>query len=103
MDDTERAQEIFNRLEGEYIAEGLRPVRWVPLRQEGCRGCGDTENGPWLVNVMSSKIPERGEALLFVTVLCGRCQGDEDRRDQAAENVAVDYLKCMKAHESKQR
>ena len=98
MNEIEKAQAIFDRLEREYVAEGLRPVRWTPLRQEGCRGCGDTEKGPWLVNVMSSKIPERGEALLFVAVLCGRCQGDEDRRDQAAENVVSDYLKCVKAH-----
>lgn len=102
MSETAKAKAMVDRLEREYIAEGLRPVRWVPLRQEGCRGCRDTGKGPWLVNVMASKVPERGEALLFVAVLCGRCQGDEDRRDQVAENVVADYLKCMKAHESTQ-
>lgn len=88
-----KATVIFNEMERTYTEEGLRPVRWAPPRQEGCRGCGDTERGPWTVNVMSSKIPERGEALLFVAVLCGKCQGDEDLRDQAAENVVSAYLK----------
>lgn len=93
--DTARAQVIFDRMERGYKAEGLCPIRWVAPSQVGCRGCGETNKGPWTVNVMSSKIPERGEALLFVAVLCGKCQGDEDRRDQAAKNVVSTYLRSQ--------
>jgi hypothetical protein len=95
MDDADKAKVIFDRLERKYKAEGLRPVRWTPPSQVGCRGCGDTKKGPWTVNVMSSKVPERGEALLFVAVLCGKCQGNEDLRDQAAENVVSAYLRSQ--------
>ena len=94
--DTAKAQVIFDRMERDYKAQGLRPVRWAPPSQLGCRGCGDTEKGPWTVNVMASKIPERGEVLLFVATLCGKCQWDVDLRDQAAENVASAYLKSVK-------
>lgn len=100
--ETKKAEAILARLEREYESEGLRPIRWKPPQQEGCRACGNTYKGPWIVNILASRVLERGEALLFVAVLCGSCQGNEDQRDQVAENVVSDYLKRAKARESKQ-
>lgn len=97
MEDREmkKAEAALERMEREYRAQEVDPVRWVPPSQDGCRACGDIETGPWTVNIMSSKVPERGEAILFVAVLCVKCQGNEDRRDQAAENVLSAYLKSL--------
>jgi hypothetical protein len=42
---------------------------------------------------MTSLIPERREALIFVVTLCRKCQGNEDKRDAVAEKVVKGYLK----------
>lgn len=93
-----KVEATFASWERKYTADGLRSVRWTPPLKDGCRACGNRDEGLWRVNAMTKKILDRGEALLFVAILCKGCQGNEDRRDQAIGNVVMEYLK---AHESK--
>lgn len=83
---------IIAGLERRYTDDGLKPVRWRFEKKAGCRSCGDELVGPWTVSIMSSLIPERGEALIFVVTLCGECLGDEDKRDDVAEAAVQGYL-----------
>lgn len=87
------AKEACRILERRYEAEGLTPVRWKGRPSKvACRGCGDNTVGPWTLCVMSSKIPERREVLIFAASLCRKCIGNEDRQDDVAEAMVQEYL-----------
>lgn len=88
----DKVERALGEMEGRYANDGIKPIRWQPRKKAGCRSCGDREKGPWTVSLMSSLVPERGEALIFIVTFCRRFLGDEDRRDDVAEEAVSEYL-----------
>lgn len=84
--------EVVRRLEQKYREQFLTPVKYRLELKKGCRACGDEKVGPWTISVMSSIVPERNEALIFIVTLCKKCMGNEDRQDDVAERVVTEYL-----------